>query len=149
MSSTHPYLKPFFAAKPQEGAFDKNTSIPFEEQVKFQARQINQVTSFFMHKLKHVIEKVKDVACLILTLAFHALLYWVNPTLFSIGFFAGIIFDDQVGHTMQKIDDVWKVQKLKGILLGGVACALSLPVAFATTSLLCSARFGSFVSSEA
>lgn len=106
-------------------------------------------SSWLLEKLKNVVKKVERVALFILNAAVSTMLYWVNPSLFAIGFIAGIILDDQVTHSIQKIEDVWKSQKLAGTLLGGFACALSLPVTLATASLLWSAHLGSLMSTEA
>jgi hypothetical protein len=92
-----------------------------------------------------IIEKVKEVAQTILKATISVFLYWVNPSLFAIGFIAGIIIDDQVRCAIQKIKSVWKNQELTGCLLGTFACALSMPVALAAASLLWSAHFGSLM----
>ena len=102
-----------------------------------------------MNKISCVIEKVKQVAQFILKASLSAFLYWVNPSLFAIGFIAGIVIDDQVRCAIQKIKAVWKNQKITGTLLGGFACALSLPVSLATASILWSAHLGSLVTAEA
>ena len=99
--------------------------------------------SSYRDKILHIAEKVKQVALFILTIAVTVLLYWVNPSLFAIGFIAGIIFDEQIREAIQKIKDVWNNQKLVGTLFGSFACALSMPVTLATASLLWSAHFGS------
>lgn len=102
-------------------------------------------SSSFMDKIRYVAEKVKKVALLALTVGITALLYWVNPSLFAIGFIAGIIFDEQVREAIQRIKDVWNNQKLVGTLFGAFACGLSMPVTLATASLLWSAHFGSMM----
>ncbi|HEV8051220.1 MAG TPA: hypothetical protein VGP47_01910 [Parachlamydiaceae bacterium] len=99
----------------------------------------------FMARILPIVEKVKKVAQFILTVGISALLYWMNPSLFAIGFISGIIFDDQVRVAIQKIKDVWNNQKLVGTLFGSFACALSMPVTLATASLLWSAHFGSLM----
>lgn len=105
--------------------------------------------SCFIDKVKNVMEKVKQVALFILKTAISVLLYWVNPSLFAVGFMAGIIFDDQVRYAIQKIKDVWKTQKFTGTLFGGIACVLSMPVSIASASLVWSAHLGSLMSAEA
>jgi hypothetical protein len=92
-----------------------------------------------------IIEKVKEVANPILKAGITAFLYWVNPSLFAIGFIGGIVFDEHVRYAIQKIKNVWKNQELAGCLIGSFACALSLPVSLAAASLLWSAHFGSFM----
>lgn len=103
----------------------------------------------FIDKIKQVVEKVKHVALIILNVGFSALLYWVNPSLFAIGFIAGIIIDDHVRSAIQKIKDVWVNQKITGMIFSGFACALSMPVSLAAASLLWSARLGSIITADA
>lgn len=113
--------------------------------------QVTQKNSSLSYndKIKPIIEKVKQVALFILKVGISALLYWVNPSLFAIGFIAGIILDDQVRVAIQKIKNVWSSQKIAGTLLGGFACTLSMPVTLATASLLWSAHLGSLMTPEA
>jgi hypothetical protein len=99
----------------------------------------------FRERICKVTEKVKQIAQFILKAAFTSFLYWVNPSLFAIGFIAGIILDDQVRCAIQKIKNVWVNQKLAGCLFGTFACGLSMPVTLATASLLWSAHFGSLI----
>lgn len=96
-------------------------------------------------KTKTIVEKIKEVANPILKAGISAFLYWVNPSLFAIGFIAGIVFDDHIRSAIQKISNVWKNQELAGCLFGSFACALSLPVSLAAASLLWSAHFGTLM----
>lgn len=98
-----------------------------------------------IEKAHAIIEKVKGVAHLILKASISAFLYWVNPSLFAIGFIAGVVFDEHVRNAIQKIKSVWKNQELAGCLIGSFACTLSLPVSLAAASLLWSAHFGSII----
>ena len=105
--------------------------------------------SSFKAKMNFLIEKIKQVASLILTVSISALLYWVNPSLFAIGFITGIIIDDHVRCAIQKIKDVWTNQKFTGTFIGGFACALSMPVTLAAASILWSANLGACMTKEA
>ena len=95
-----------------------------------------------------LIEKIKEIASFVLTVAVGSFLFWVNPTIFALGFLAGIIFDDQVREAIQKIKSVWNRQKLANCIICTVAGALSLPVTLATASLLWSAHLGSMLSDK-
>lgn len=101
--------------------------------------------SSLKEKICSIAQKVGKVALLALAVGVTALLYWVNPSLFAMGFIAGIIFDEQVREAIQKIKDVWNNQKIIGTLFGVFACGLSMPVTLATASLLWSAHFGSLM----
>ena len=107
---------------------------------------LNQFTHFI--KFHPLIDKVKEVARSVLNATISAFFYWVNPSLFAIGFITGIIIDDKVRYAIQKIKSVWKNQTLKGCLIGTFACGLSLPVTLATATLLWSADFGSLMHSS-
>lgn len=109
------------------------------------AKVTKKLSTSFMDKIRCVAEKVGKVALLALALGITALLYWVNPSLFAIGFIAGVVFDEQVKEAIQKIKDVWNNQKIVGTLFGVFACGLSMPVTLATASLLWSAHFGSLM----
>lgn len=105
----------------------------------------SSLAPLFAKKIKFIADKVKEVASPILKASISAFLYWVNPSLFAIGFIAGIVFDDHVSYAIQKIKNVWKNQELTGCLIGSFACALSLPVSLAAASLLWSAHLGSLM----
>lgn len=105
----------------------------------------DSLAPLFREKVKPIIEKVKKIAHLILKASIGVFLYWVNPSLFAIGFFAGIVFDDHIRYAIQKIKNVWKNQELTGCLIGSFACALSMPVSLAAASLLWSAHLGSLM----
>ena len=88
--------------------------------------------------------------CSAATVAFKTLaataLYWINPSLFAIGFFAGIIYDKQAESATEKIRNIWLNQPWVGTAFIAFACALSLPVSLAAGSLLMSAHLGSSLS---
>lgn len=149
MPSIAHFISPFQTPQLHTKISHVERSTSSGELVKAQVHDITKTTSSFRDKVKHVVEKVKQVAIVILSVALSTFLYWVNPSLFAIGFIAGIILDDQVRCAIQKIKDVWKSQKLAGTLFGGLACTLSMPVTIATASLLWSAHLGSLMSAEA
>jgi hypothetical protein len=98
-------------------------------------------------------QKICNVAKTIFKAALSVFLYWTNPTIFSIGFLAGVIRDDQVRQVIQKITGVWNTlwnaQPLSISFFGGLAGFLSLPVTLAASSLLWAAHLGSIMSREA
>ena len=103
----------------------------------------------FNFKMSHLLEKIKEIASFILRFSISALFYWVNPSLFAIGFIGGMIFNDQTHCSIKKIKEVWKNQKIIGTFIGSFACVLSLPVTLATASILWSAHMGALLSNEA
>lgn len=110
------------------------------------------LSSEFTQKLPSsavLLEKIVNVVKVIFKAAVSIFLYWTNPSLFAIGFIAGIIFDDHVEFAIQKIKNIWKSQPWSFSLLGGFASALSLPVTLATGSFLWAANWGSVMSREA
>ena len=102
-----------------------------------------------IQKSNCLVTKIKDIACVILNFSISGLFYWLNPSLFAIGFMAGMILNEQTKDSIQKIKEVWKNQRLFGTFIGSLACVLSLPVTLATASILWSAHMGALLSEEA
>lgn len=109
-------------------------------------KPIGKESSSFMDQVWCVVQKVEEVASFVIASALSALLFWVNPSLFAFGFFAGIIFDENVETAIQKIKNVWINQKVAGCIFGTFACWISLPVTLATASMLWPAHLGSLLS---
>jgi len=91
-------------------------------------------------------QKIWDIAQNIFNAAVGIIFYWTNPSLFAVGFIAGIIFDDHVADVIRKIKNIWNTQPLSFSFLGGFASFLSLPVTLATSSILWAANLGSMMS---
>lgn len=95
-----------------------------------------------LDNIKHLVEKVKQVALFILKASLSAFLYWMNPSFFAMGFVGGIAFDEKVQHLVEKIQAVWKHLSCFEAAVGCFFCGLSLPVTMVTTTLLWSAYLG-------
>jgi hypothetical protein len=76
-------------------------------------------------------------------------LFLLNPSLFAIGFIAGIIWNEQAKKAIDKIVLVAKSMHWGYWILGGVASFLSLPVTIAASSVLWSTYLGSQASFKA
>ena len=100
-------------------------------------------------KWRKAISKIWNVVKKILTGLLGAALFITNPTLFSIGFMVGVIWDKEVQEVIDKIALVWKKQTLSMVILTGIASFLALQVTWATTSVLFAANLGSKISRKA
>lgn len=109
----------------------------------------NKPISKPLKPLTNLLQKIWNVVKFILGAAVTFALYYTNPSLFAIGFIAGIIFDRQTKEAMQKIADVWHTQLWSTTILAGLACTLSMPITLATGSILVAAKLGANMSLEA
>lgn len=87
-------------------------------------------------------QKIYDLAKFSFALLGHALLFATNPTVYVVGFTVGIMWDEKIGETLEKIANIWKKQRAESILIGAAAAILSLQVTWALTSLAFSAKLG-------
>lgn len=92
--------------------------------------------SWFKTELPKITGKVLEVATLITKIAVACFLYWMNPTLFAVGFVLGMIFPEKMEKTIHKIKEIWNRQPISMMVLLGTAAVLSLPVFMATASVL-------------
>lgn len=83
----------------------------------------------------NLLQKISEIAKTVLFAGICLFLYWTNPTLFAIGFIAGIIYDESVQQAIDKIKAYWLTLNWKSSLIGGIASFLSLPVTFAAGSI--------------
>lgn len=108
---------------------------------------VNSINGYFfpskVEKDLPLIEKIKNVANFVFKALIGASLYWINPSLFAIGFIAGIAFDKKMHHTLNKIAHIWQTNSVSTCALLGFAAFLSLPVTLATASILCGGHLGS------
>jgi len=140
----NPITNTITSSNPSEGIKAAHDKVPTPQYLSDTKATIasKAISTSLMEKIHPITEKIKEVALLILAVAVSAFLFWVNPSIFAIGFISGIIFDDQVKNAIQKIKNIWMNQKLTGCILGTIACFLSLPVTLATASFLWSAHLG-------
>lgn len=84
---------------------------------------------------------------------FHSLacvaLFWMNPSLFAIGFLAGVVLDAQAKAALQKIGKVWDSQPWSSAFLICIGSLISLPITLAAGSIIASANLGSSMSLQA
>ena len=96
-----------------------------------------------------ILQRIAKVASIVFKAIISFFLYWINPSLFSLGFILGIVADDQCKKGIEKIHNVWKSQPWSVCILGVAACILSLPVTLGTSSCLWGAYLGSTISRQA
>lgn len=90
----------------------------------------------------------KKVAIICLKLVAAIGTFFMNPTVFAIGFIVGIVFDEQFRDLIDKIVRIWTRQKIAMTLLLVVAGFLSLPVTLAVGSFLYAGYLGSSLAQE-
>lgn len=69
-------------------------------------------------------------------------MFATNPTLFTLGFISGIIWDAKVQEITDKIKSIWKSQTGGVVLLAGIASFLALQVTWAAGSIFYAANLG-------
>lgn len=147
MQTIAQFISPFYIPPTSLAPLHKKTPLA-NDKAHSKMRVAVHTSVSFRSKVNLVIEKVKQATFYILTALISAALYWINPSLFAIGFIAGIIMDAHTKVAIEKITDVWKRQKVTVTLFGSVACGLSLPATLATAAVLWSANLGSLWSAE-
>lgn len=96
-----------------------------------------------------LLERMYNLCKWILITGIRIFYYLAHPTLFSLGFFVGIIWNNQIQNAIDKVIMVWKNQSwFRTILFAGFAC-LSLPTTFIVSSLLLGASTGCDVYEDA
>lgn len=118
-----------------------------ESQVDKEESNIDSPTKLLFQKIWNIVTAV--FSNVIVQASLGALFYWINPTLFAVGFIAGIFFDEQVASGIEKIKNVWKTQPFALSLVFIGAGYLVLPVVFGASSLLGGAHLGSTMSQNA
>jgi hypothetical protein len=101
------------------------------------------------NKWEKILSKIWNVVKTVLYGLLGAALFATNPTLFAIGFIAGIIWDKKVQEISEKIINIWKTQTWGVLLLTGIASFLSLQVTWAAGSVLYAANLGSKMAQRA
>jgi hypothetical protein len=96
-----------------------------------------------------LLEKVARVASFIFKVLISIFLFWINPSLVSLGFVLGVVADEQCSRGIQKIYNVWKSQPWGVCFVGIFAGILSLPVTLGVGSCLWGAYGGAMISHEA
>jgi hypothetical protein len=112
------------------------------------AQEIPQVTRFqaFKQKCRESWPKIKKVAIEIFKALVGIALFVMNPAVFAAGFIVGLVWDEQVDKTIDKIVNITKKQPIP-ILLGlGVASILCLQVTSGAASFIYGAYMGSKLS---
>ncbi len=104
-------------------------------------------------RVQRVCDIVKQLAINVLKLAATVAVYWVNSSLFALGFVTGVVVDglkcsqyctcNRVKGTINKIKQVWSTQRWGSSVLLGLGAFLSLPVIMAVTSFGVGAHVGS------
>ncbi|MEI8124998.1 MAG: hypothetical protein WCG42_04535 [Parachlamydiaceae bacterium] len=89
-----------------------------------------------------LIAKIKDVAHFTFKGLLNIALYWLNPSLYAIGFLGGVVFEKQANHAIDKINSVWKKQHWQTCSLLTLGCIISKPIVLAAGSILCGAQLG-------
>lgn len=102
-------------------------------------------TTAVLDNIKYMAEKVKQASLFIFKASFSVFLYWINPSLFAMGFVGGIALDAQMQQVVRKMKTVWGNLSYTETVVGCFFCGLSLPVTMATTTLLWSAYLGAQV----
>lgn len=98
--------------------------------------------------LKKIAEKVMVVSLVIFAAALTLALWWINPTIFAVGFIAGFLWSDQVNVLIDRIKEKLQDKKIivfvviPGILLAGY---LHLPVVICAVTALWGAYMGSLL----
>ncbi|NGX42924.1 MAG: hypothetical protein K940chlam7_01212 [Chlamydiae bacterium] len=100
-------------------------------------------------KWREVLSKIWGIAKKVLFGLAGAGLFFINPTLFAIGFVIGIIWDKKVQEVIERIKTIWKMQTWSVLLLTSVASVLSIQVTLATASTLFASNLGSLLSHKA
>lgn len=112
-------------------------------------KEISQNGNQTKNRLDVCLKKVCHAALFIFKSSLSLALYWINPSLFAVGFFVGIAFDQEVSKAIEKIKNIWKTQPWNLCLIAAVAGFCSLPVTLAVGSLLWSSSLGSTMSKKA
>ena len=81
-------------------------------------------------------QKISKVASIIFKAILTVFLYWINPSIFALGFVIGIVADEQSRKGIEKISKVWRSQPWSMCLIGGAAAFLSLPITTAAGTFL-------------
>lgn len=95
-----------------------------------------------------LIDKAKEIGEVAIKVLLNAVLYYLTPSLFTAGLFAGIIFDEQATLTIQKIRSVWKSQPWRIFPVLALGALISLPVVLGAGAILCGAELGSNASGD-
>lgn len=101
-----------------------------------------QTSSENKSKWKALLNKVWRVTQMILIATAGAAMFATNPTLFTLGFISGIIWDTKVQEIIDKVKSIWKNQTWGALLLTGIASFLALQVTWAAGSVLFAANLG-------
>lgn len=93
-------------------------------------------------KWSSILDKIWSVTKLIFIGLVGAAMFATNPTLFAIGFIAGVIWDNKVQEIVEKVIGIWKSQPWSVLILTGIASFLALQVTWAAGSVLYAANLG-------
>lgn len=91
---------------------------------------------------KLILSKICEIAKEVLLGIGGACLFLLNPTLFGIGFIAGIIWDDKTREILNKVKDVWKKRPIEMSIASGLGILLCPQVALAAGSLFYAGYLG-------
>lgn len=114
--------------------FEGNFSI--QDPVRLETAQVKQ------NKWSSILEKIWNVTKIILVGLIGVAMFATNPTLFAIGFIAGVIWDKKVQEIVEKVKGIWKSQPWSVLILTGIASFLALQVTWAAGSVLFAANLG-------
>ena len=108
-----------------------------------------EATPLKKSKWSSVLDKVWKAAKLILFGLVGIAMFATNPTLFAIGFIAGVIWDNKVQEIIEKVKSIWKSQTWGVLFLTGIASFLALQVTWAAGSVLYAANLGCMMAQRA
>lgn len=96
-------------------------------------------------RLDEFTSKVFEVAKTIIKVVACLFLYYMNPTLFAVGFVLGALYPKKMEETVEKINKIFEDSKkiFPLMLVIGFGALLSLPVFLATASVLMGGYAGS------
>ena len=85
---------------------------------------------------RRLLKKIGDVVCKILYAGITICLWRLSPTLFHIGFFAGIVRSEEMKQTVNKICEYWHRQNFAAKIVLGAGAILSHPITLVFAAVL-------------
>ncbi|MEI8365622.1 MAG: hypothetical protein WCF65_04305 [Parachlamydiaceae bacterium] len=93
-----------------------------------------------------LLAKIWSVAKKAIKILVNIALYYLNPSMYAVGFIIGVIWDKKTEETLQKIQLIWKNQTQTAHVLLTLGAILSMHISLAAGSILCGAELGSSLS---
>jgi len=142
------YTASFMHIELQENTMLRVPAI-FDHSSRFSPTIQAQSKSEHQAKWKVVLNKVWRVTRIILAGLAGAAMFATNPTVFTLGFISGVIWDNKVQEIIDKVKSIWKSQTWGVLLLTGIASFLALQVTWAAGSVLFAANLGCIMAQRA